>query len=218
MFKGKTSCLGRFGKWTSCLNATLSILLCFFFLFLLSVNRRGHDVLRDQLPSKQEHVILVRLSPIQRALYTEFMKRFREAGNTGWLGLNPLKAFCVCCKVRRVYIHPSSNQFFSYGNILSLWKFNQTLFNQRYFHFLFQIWNHPDVLYEALQKESQTNEQDLDLDDITSAGNPRCPAPGAGLKAKVADPCNSKNNATLPINHTQDRANQVITYEWVRLV
>lgn len=62
--------------------------------------RRGHDVLRDQLPSKEEHVILVRLSPVQRALYTEFMKRFREAGNTGWLGLNPLKAFCVCCKVR----------------------------------------------------------------------------------------------------------------------
>ena len=45
-------------------------------------------------------MILVRLSPIQRALYTEFMKRFREAGNNGWLGLNPLKAFCVCCKVK----------------------------------------------------------------------------------------------------------------------
>lgn len=57
-------------------------------------------MLRDQLPAKEEHVILVRLSPIQRALYTEFMKRFREAGNSGWLGLNPLKAFCVCCKVR----------------------------------------------------------------------------------------------------------------------
>lgn len=62
-------------------------------------SRRGHDVLRDQLPAKEEHVILVRLSPVQRALYTEFMKRFREAGNNGWLGLNPLKAFCVCCKV-----------------------------------------------------------------------------------------------------------------------
>lgn len=94
----------------------------FYVFFLLSVNRRGHDVLRDQLPSKQEHVILVRLSPIQRALYTEFMKRFREAGNTGWLGLNPLKAFCVCCKVRLVYIHPSSNHFFPYGVILLLWR------------------------------------------------------------------------------------------------
>lgn len=141
------------------------------------VQRRGHDVLRDQLPTKEEHVILVRLSPVQRALYTEFMKRFREAGNSGWLGLNPLKAFCVCCK----------------------------------------IWNHPDVLYEALQKENQANEQDLDLDDITSAGNPRCPAPGAGLKAKVADSSNSKVNNTLqPLNASQDRANQVITYEWAK--
>lgn len=141
------------------------------------VQRRGHDVLRDQLPSKEEHVILVRLSPIQRALYTEFMKRFREAGNSGWLGLNPLKAFCVCCK----------------------------------------IWNHPDVLYEALQKENQANEQDLDLDDITSASNPRCPAPGAGLKAKVADSSNSKVINTLPpLNPSQDRANQVITYEWAK--
>uniref|UniRef100_A0A8C4HD82 RAD54 like 2 n=1 Tax=Dicentrarchus labrax TaxID=13489 RepID=A0A8C4HD82_DICLA len=141
------------------------------------VQRRGHDVLRDQLPTKEEHVILVRLSPVQRALYTEFMKRFREAGNSGWLGLNPLKAFCVCCK----------------------------------------IWNHPDVLYEALQKENQANEQDLDLDDITSASNPRCSAPGAGLKAKVADSSNSKVNNTLPpLNPSQDRANQVITYEWAK--
>ncbi|CAB1354147.1 unnamed protein product, partial [Coregonus sp. 'balchen'] len=135
------------------------------------VQRRGHDVLRDQLPSKDEHVIMVRLSPLQRALYTEFMNRFREAGNSGWLGLNPLKAFCVCCK----------------------------------------IWNHPDVLYETLQKENLANEQDLDLDDITAATNPRCPAPGAGLKA------NSRSNVTLPsLNPIQERANQVITYEWAK--
>lgn len=141
------------------------------------VQRRGHDVLRDQLPTKQEHVILVRLSPIQRALYTEFMKRFREAGNTGWLGLNPLKAFCVCCK----------------------------------------IWNHPDVLFEALEKENQANEQDLDLDDITSASNPRCAVPGTGLKAKVADSSNSKvNNVLPPLNPSQEKANQVITYEWAK--
>uniref|UniRef100_A0A3Q3XCG8 Uncharacterized protein n=1 Tax=Mola mola TaxID=94237 RepID=A0A3Q3XCG8_MOLML len=141
------------------------------------VQRRGHDVLRDQLPSKEEHVILVRLSPIQRALYTEFMKRFREAGNSGWLGLNPLKAFCVCCK----------------------------------------IWNHPDVLYEALQKENQANEQDLDLDDITSSSNPRCPAAGAGLKNKVANASNSKINNPVPtLNTSQEKANQVITYEWAK--
>lgn len=68
--------------------------VCLYF-----IHRRGHNVLKVQLPSKEEHVILVRLSKIQRALYTEFMNRFRDAGNSGWLGLNPLKAFCVCCKV-----------------------------------------------------------------------------------------------------------------------
>lgn len=98
-------------------------------LFLLSVNRRGHDVLRDQLPSKQEHVILVRLSPIQRALYTEFMKRFREAGNTGWLGLNPLKAFCVCCKVRCIpSILPSPICFFPYRDFFIVMEINPFVF------------------------------------------------------------------------------------------
>uniref|UniRef100_A0A8C9VQM4 RAD54 like 2 n=1 Tax=Scleropages formosus TaxID=113540 RepID=A0A8C9VQM4_SCLFO len=141
------------------------------------VQRRGHDVLRSQLPCKQEHVILVRLSPIQRALYTEFMTRFREAGNSGWLGLNPLKAFCVCCK----------------------------------------IWNHPDVLYEALQKENLANEQDLDLDDLTTSGSSRCTAPG--MKGKASDSTNSKfamPGLGLGLNILHEKANQVITYEWAK--
>uniref|UniRef100_A0A672NNW8 RAD54 like 2 n=1 Tax=Sinocyclocheilus grahami TaxID=75366 RepID=A0A672NNW8_SINGR len=138
------------------------------------VQRRGHDVLRNQLPAKEEHVILVRLSRLQRALYTEFMNRFREAGNTGWLGLNPLKAFCVCCK----------------------------------------IWNHPDVLYETLQKENLANEQDLDLDDLNSTSGTRCSAPG--IKGKLSDPANSKIAAMGPLNPFQEKANQVITYEWAK--
>uniref|UniRef100_A0AAY4A1M3 RAD54 like 2 n=1 Tax=Denticeps clupeoides TaxID=299321 RepID=A0AAY4A1M3_9TELE len=133
------------------------------------VQRRGHNVLRTQLPSKEEHVILVRLSPLQRALYTEFMQRFREAGNSGWLSLNPLKAFCVCCK----------------------------------------IWNHPDVLYEALQKENLTSEQDLDLDDLNSTSNTRCSA--SGLKSKAGD-----NKPVIGISPLQERTNQVITYEWAK--
>uniref|UniRef100_A0A674CAF5 RAD54 like 2 n=1 Tax=Salmo trutta TaxID=8032 RepID=A0A674CAF5_SALTR len=135
------------------------------------VQRRGHNVLRDQLPSKEEHVIMVRLSPLQRALYTEFMNRFREAGNSGWLSLNPLKAFCVCCK----------------------------------------IWNHPDVLYEALQKENLANEQDLDLDDITN-GHAHCPAPYE--KGKTPEDPNSIGG--LSLNALQEKANQVITYEWAK--
>uniref|UniRef100_A0A8C6T8L3 RAD54 like 2 n=1 Tax=Neogobius melanostomus TaxID=47308 RepID=A0A8C6T8L3_9GOBI len=134
------------------------------------VQRRGHDVLKEQLPSKEEHVILVRLSPLQRALYTEFMNRFREAGNTGWLSLNPLKAFCVCCK----------------------------------------IWNHPDVLYEALQKENLASEQDLDLDDITSS---RCQVT-TNQKSKPLDAPNPIGG--LSLTQMQEKANQVITYEWAK--
>ncbi|KAM7412316.1 hypothetical protein PAMA_022001 [Pampus argenteus] len=137
------------------------------------VQRRGHDVLKDQLPSKEEHVLLVRLSPLQRALYTEFMNRFREAGNTGWLSLNPLKAFCVCCK----------------------------------------IWNHPDVLYEALQKENLASDQDLDLDDITSSGPARC-STAPNQKSKPLE--NPNPIGGLSLNQLQEKANQVITYEWAK--
>ncbi|KAM6983009.1 helicase ARIP4-like isoform 1-T1 [Tautogolabrus adspersus] len=137
------------------------------------VQRRGHDVLRDQLPSKEEHVILVRLSPLQRALYTEFMNRFREAGNTGWLSLNPLKAFCVCCK----------------------------------------IWNHPDVLYEALQKENLASDQDLDLDDITSTGSARCLTAPNQKSKPIETPIPIGG---LSLNQLQEKANQVITYEWAK--
>ncbi|KAF0036794.1 hypothetical protein F2P81_012106 [Scophthalmus maximus] len=135
------------------------------------VQRRGHDVLKDQLPPKEEHVILVRLSPLQRALYTEFMNRFREAGNTGWLSLNPLKAFCVCCK----------------------------------------IWNHPDVLHEAIQKENLASDQDLDLDDLTSTGPARCPT-APSQKSKALEGANPAGG--LSLSQLQEKANQVITYEW----
>ncbi|XP_053281197.1 helicase ARIP4 isoform X1 [Pleuronectes platessa] len=137
------------------------------------VQRRGHDVLKDQLHSKEEHVILVRLSPLQRALYTEFMTRFREAGNSGWLSLNPLKAFCVCCK----------------------------------------IWNHPDVLHEALQKENLASDQDLDLDDMTSTGHTRCPS-APNQKPKPLE--NPNPPGGLSLTQLQEKANQVITYEWAK--
>ncbi|KAM9133859.1 helicase ARIP4 [Pangshura tecta] len=148
------------------------------------VQRRGHNVLKAQLPYKEEHVILVRLSKIQRALYTEFMNRFRDAGNSGWLGLNPLKAFCVCCK----------------------------------------IWNHPDVLYEALQKENLANEQDLDVDDLGTAGtNSRCQPQGIKVKTEtnalaspVGEATNSKFLQGIGFNPFQERANQVVTYEWAK--
>lgn len=147
------------------------------------VQRRGHDVLRGHLPDKEEHVLLVRLSKIQRSLYTEFMDRFRDAGNSGWLGLNPLKAFCVCCK----------------------------------------IWNHPDVLYEALQKENLANDPDLDLEvNDMNAGTPNARALPIGSKRKTEsmaatlDSTNSKFTQNVGFNHFQEKANQVITYDWAK--
>uniref|UniRef100_A0A8C2GG47 RAD54 like 2 n=1 Tax=Cyprinus carpio TaxID=7962 RepID=A0A8C2GG47_CYPCA len=77
-----------------------------------------------------------------------------------------------------------------------------------------RIWNHPDVLYEALQKENLANEQDLDLDDLNSTSGTRCSAPG--IKGKSSDPANSKMAAMVPLNPLQEKANQVITYEWAK--
>nr|XP_024648294.1 helicase ARIP4 isoform X2 [Macaca nemestrina] len=148
------------------------------------VQRRGHTVLKIHLPAKEENVILVRLSKIQRDLYTQFMDRFRDCGSSGWLGLNPLKAFCVCCK----------------------------------------IWNHPDVLYEALQKESLANEQDLDVEELGSAGtSTRCPPQGtkgkgedSPLASSVGEATNSKFLQGVGFNPFQERGNNIVTYEWAK--
>uniref|UniRef100_A0A2C9JT34 Helicase ARIP4 n=1 Tax=Biomphalaria glabrata TaxID=6526 RepID=A0A2C9JT34_BIOGL len=63
------------------------------------VQRRGHTVLQVNLPPKTEHVFLVRLSPIQRKIYCEFMNAISESGLCSWANNNPLKAFAVCCKI-----------------------------------------------------------------------------------------------------------------------
>ncbi|XP_048650595.1 helicase ARIP4 isoform X2 [Marmota marmota marmota] len=148
------------------------------------VQRRGHTVLKIHLPAKEENVILVRLSKIQRDLYTQFMDRFRDCGSSGWLGLNPLKAFCVCCK----------------------------------------IWNHPDVLYEALQKENLANEQDLDVEELGSAGtSARCPPQGTKgkgedttLASSMGEATNSKFLQGVGFNPFQERGNNIVTYEWAK--
>jgi len=59
------------------------------------VQRRGHIVLKDSLPVKTEHVLFVRMTPIQRRLY----RRFMEELITNRCVSNPLKAFAVCCKI-----------------------------------------------------------------------------------------------------------------------
>merc|ERR1719239_2157607 len=59
------------------------------------VQRRGHVVLKDSLPAKQEHVLFVKMTPIQRRLY----RRFMEELITNRCVSNPLRAFAVCCKI-----------------------------------------------------------------------------------------------------------------------
>jgi RAD54-like protein 2 len=61
------------------------------------VQRRSHDVLYDSLPPKEEFIILVKLSSIQKELYLAFMEsigamNFNEKPN-------PLRTFAMCCKV-----------------------------------------------------------------------------------------------------------------------
>ena len=63
------------------------------------MNRRGHTVLRAALPPKSEYVVLVKMSPIQRKLYSLFMQTVNDAELSEWATTNPIKAFSVCCKV-----------------------------------------------------------------------------------------------------------------------
>ena len=61
--------------------------------------RRGQTVLKYALPEKEEHVLLLRMSPIQRTLYKGFLEMIQDE-TSDWATTNPIKAFSVCCKVR----------------------------------------------------------------------------------------------------------------------
>lgn len=61
------------------------------------VQRRGHDVFLNSLPRKQEYVILLMLSDVQKALYLAFMEAI-GATNPGEK-INPLRTFAMCCKI-----------------------------------------------------------------------------------------------------------------------
>lgn len=59
------------------------------------VQRRSQAVLKKCLPSKEEHIILVNMSPIQRELYNTFVERL--LGSVGYI--NPIKGFHTCTKI-----------------------------------------------------------------------------------------------------------------------
>ena len=133
------------------------------------VQRRSHNVLRSTLPPKREHVILVRMSKIQKTLYQTFMNQIVL---NAFVTANPLKAFAVCCK----------------------------------------IWNHPDVLYNYMQKREASNPLDIDIeiDEIgtpsTSVNNSATPIEtDKDSKATISDhasqPPNNSNSSKELINH-----------------
>uniref|UniRef100_A0A8C4NG30 RAD54 like 2 n=1 Tax=Eptatretus burgeri TaxID=7764 RepID=A0A8C4NG30_EPTBU len=148
------------------------------------VQRRGHDVFWDHLPGKQEHVLLVRLSPIQFTLYRNFMLRFKDASAGGWVSTNPIKAYCVCCK----------------------------------------IWNHSDILHEAMQKETLVTDPDLDL-EVSELG-PNLSKERSHNKRKFINRPegvgaaqqhgNNRYVQNVGLQPFQERGGQVITYEWAK--
>ncbi len=66
-----------------------------------SFNRRGQDVLQTDLPPKAEYVILLKLSSVQRQLYMKFLEAVGALSTTYERTLNPLRAFTICCKVKK---------------------------------------------------------------------------------------------------------------------
>ncbi|KAM7538471.1 hypothetical protein Aperf_G00000069773 [Anoplocephala perfoliata] len=66
------------------------------------VQRRSHAVLKASLPPKQEVVLMVRMSPLQRRLYTALMNHIANTSNTYGSGLptaNTLQTYALCCKI-----------------------------------------------------------------------------------------------------------------------
>lgn len=79
------------------------------------------------------------------------------------------------------------------------------------------------MLYEALQKENLANEQDLDVEELGSAGtSARCPSQGtkgkvedSALASSMGEATNSKFLQGVGFNPFQERGNNIVTYEWV---
>jgi len=69
------------------------------------VQRRSHMVLKAALPKKEEWVFFVKMTPIQCALYKEFIRYLTVCAETQSSSANPIKAFAVCCKI---WNHPDA--------------------------------------------------------------------------------------------------------------
>ena len=64
------------------------------------VQRRSHAVLKANLPPKWEYVILIKMSSLQRKLYSSFMEQLLNGSLYNWAQNNTLRTYAMCCKVR----------------------------------------------------------------------------------------------------------------------
>lgn len=69
---------------------TPTTILCF---------RRSQHILKKILPENREYVLMLRKSPIQRALYKAFVDYARRESDIRGTNFNPIKAYHACSKV-----------------------------------------------------------------------------------------------------------------------
>ena len=62
------------------------------------VQRRGLSVLAKTLPTKEEHMLMCRMTEIQRKLYSTIIAELVQTKAMA----NPLKAFAICCSINFV--------------------------------------------------------------------------------------------------------------------
>lgn len=71
-----------------------------FIIWFHHLLRRSQVVLQKCLPPKEEHIILVKMAPIQQKLYSEFIQFLaRSVGH-----FNPIRAFHIFTKVSKQFI------------------------------------------------------------------------------------------------------------------
>nr|VZI32103.1 unnamed protein product [Spirometra erinaceieuropaei] len=63
------------------------------------VQRRSHAVLKASLPPKTEVVLLVKMSPLQRRLYSTLMNLIGAGGAYNFTQANTLRTYALCCKI-----------------------------------------------------------------------------------------------------------------------
>ena len=123
---------------------------CDLPLVLPHPHSRGHEILKCTLPAKFEHVLLVRPSPVQAALYDYNMNSLQQGGTSTTAG--PLKAFAVCTKVR------GGGEVGERGKGRGEGERNEgrgegergeglTTVIMLVYILVPQIWNHPDIYY-----------------------------------------------------------------------